>query len=64
MLDKIRRYYGFEAHGADFRREGIAGLTTFMTMSYIIGGRYWEVRPGLWVLGLLSLLFFTFYPYT
>lgn len=36
MLDKIRRYYGFEAHGTDFRREVIAGLTTFMTMAYII----------------------------
>jgi AGZA family xanthine/uracil permease-like MFS transporter len=26
-------------------------------------GRYREVKPGLWVLGLLSLLFFIFYPY-
>jgi len=36
MLDKIRVYYGFEAQGTNFRREVIAGLTTFMTMSYII----------------------------
>jgi AGZA family xanthine/uracil permease-like MFS transporter len=36
MFDGIREYYGFEAHGTNFRREGIAGITTFMTMSYII----------------------------
>ena len=36
MLDSIRRYYGFETHGTNFRREIIAGITTFMTMSYII----------------------------
>jgi AGZA family xanthine/uracil permease-like MFS transporter len=36
MLDKIRAYYGFEAQGTNFHREVIAGLTTFMTMSYII----------------------------
>jgi len=30
----------------------------------LVSGRYREVRPGLWVLGLLSLLFFIFYPYT
>jgi AGZA family xanthine/uracil permease-like MFS transporter len=27
-------------------------------------GRVREIRPGLWVLTLLSLLFFVFYPYT
>ena len=36
MLDRIRTYYGIEAHGTNFRREVIAGLTAFMTMSYII----------------------------
>jgi len=36
MLASIRRYYGFEAHGTNFQREIIAGVTTFMTMSYII----------------------------
>jgi len=36
MLDNIRRYYGFEKHGTNFRREITAGMTTFMTMSYII----------------------------
>lgn len=149
MLDRICAYYAFEAHGANFRREVTAGVTTFLTMSYIIvvnpailktagippgpsmvatiltaifgtlimvgllmlapitkidfedytefipacvvvvlmsftynigigitggfvlypflklvTGRYREIRPGLWVLGLLSLLFFIFYPYS
>jgi len=36
MVDGIRRYFGFEVHGTNFRRETIAGITTFMTMSYII----------------------------
>ena len=36
MLDIIRKYYDFETHGTNFRREIIAGMTTFMTMSYII----------------------------
>lgn len=36
MFERIRTYYGFEAHGTNFRREVIGGLTTFMTMSYII----------------------------
>ena len=29
----------------------------------ILGGKRHEVKPGLWVLALLSLLFFVFYPY-
>jgi len=29
----------------------------------LVGGRAREVRPGLWVLAALSLLFFIFYPY-
>jgi len=36
MLDSICRSYGFEKHGTNFRREITAGMTTFMTMSYII----------------------------
>jgi AGZA family xanthine/uracil permease-like MFS transporter len=30
----------------------------------LIAGRLREVKPGLWVLAALSLLFFVFYPYT
>ena len=30
----------------------------------LVAGRYREVKPGLWVLAGLSLLFFVFYPYT
>jgi AGZA family xanthine/uracil permease-like MFS transporter len=30
----------------------------------LVTGRYREVKPGLWVLAGLSLLFFVFYPYT
>jgi len=29
----------------------------------VIAGRAREVRPGLWVLSAISLLFFIFYPY-
>jgi|GEM_PF-1302986 len=30
----------------------------------LVAGRFREVKPGLWVLAGLSLLFFVFYPYT
>jgi len=143
MIDAVRRYFAFEAHGTSLRREVLAGVATFMTMSYIVvvnpailqaagmpfgpsmvatiltavfgtllmlepitrinfndytelipafsvvvlmsftynigigitggfvlypfckvvGGRPGEVQSGLWVLFLLSLLFFLFYPY-
>lgn len=36
MLDFIKKYFEFEKHQTGFRQEMIAGLTTFMTMSYII----------------------------
>ena len=29
----------------------------------VLGGRWKEVKPGLWVLSALSILFFVFYPY-
>lgn len=36
MVQKIREYFEFAKHGTSFRRESVAGLTTFMTMSYIV----------------------------
>jgi AGZA family xanthine/uracil permease-like MFS transporter len=36
MLQGIRRYFGFDKHATSFRTEIVAGVTTFMTMSYII----------------------------
>src|SRR5208282_2915572 len=36
MLDRIRGYFDFEALGTNFRREIVAGITTFVSMSYII----------------------------
>lgn len=36
MLDRIRDYFEFDKHGTSFRVEILAGVTTFMTMSYII----------------------------
>jgi len=36
MLERLRAYFEFETHGATFRREIVAGVTTFVTMSYII----------------------------
>ena len=32
----LAEYFGFEEHGTDLRTEIIAGLTTFLTMSYIV----------------------------
>jgi len=43
---------------------GITGGFFLYPFFKLISGRHREVRPGLWVLGLLSLLFFIFYPYT
>jgi AGZA family xanthine/uracil permease-like MFS transporter len=36
MIQAIRSYFEFEKHRTSFRTEFVAGLTTFMTMSYII----------------------------
>jgi AGZA family xanthine/uracil permease-like MFS transporter len=42
MLQAIRKYFEFDKHHTSFRTELIAGITTFMTMSYII-----VVNPGI-----------------
>ncbi|UCC43187.1 MAG: NCS2 family permease, partial [Candidatus Zixiibacteriota bacterium] len=39
-----------------------AGFVVYPLMK-LVSGRAREVQPGAWVLGLLSLLFFVFYPY-
>jgi AGZA family xanthine/uracil permease-like MFS transporter len=39
-----------------------AGFVVYPLMK-TLAGRYREVPPGLWFLGLLSVLFFVFYPY-
>ena len=36
MQSRIANYFGLEAAGTTFRREVVAGITTFVTMSYII----------------------------
>lgn len=36
MLKKIEQYFEFDRHGTNFKLETLAGLTTFMTMAYII----------------------------
>ena len=36
MTNKLRKYFEFEKHRTSFRNEIIGGVTTFMTMSYII----------------------------
>ena len=36
MLQSIRSFFEFDSHGTNFRREIIAGATTFVTMAYII----------------------------
>jgi len=37
IAERLRAYFDFAAHRTDFRRETLAGLTTFMTMAYIFG---------------------------
>ncbi len=32
----MRRFFGFDRHGTGYRRETVAGVTTFLTMAYII----------------------------
>ncbi|HKO18811.1 MAG TPA: NCS2 family permease [Acidobacteriaceae bacterium] len=36
MLSRLERYFGFAAHNTTWRTEIVAGMTTFMTMAYII----------------------------
>jgi adenine/guanine/hypoxanthine permease len=36
MLPRLERYFGFAAHETTWRTEILAGLTTFVTMAYII----------------------------
>lgn len=36
LAERVREYFDFAAHQTDFRRETVAGLTTFITMSYIL----------------------------
>jgi AGZA family xanthine/uracil permease-like MFS transporter len=36
MLLRLERYFGFSAHNTTWRTEILAGLTTFITMAYII----------------------------
>src|SRR5574340_1806158 len=35
-MNALARYFRFEEHRTTFSRETVAGLTTFMTMSYIV----------------------------
>jgi AGZA family xanthine/uracil permease-like MFS transporter len=42
---------------------GITAGFVLYTVFKIAAGRYREIGPGLWVLAILSLLFFVFYPY-
>ena len=36
MTSRIAAFFKFQLHGTDFRRETVAGFTTFLTMAYII----------------------------
>jgi AGZA family xanthine/uracil permease-like MFS transporter len=45
---------------------GIGMTAGFVLYTFFkcISGRYKEIHPGMWILGILSLLFFIFYPYS
>jgi adenine/guanine/hypoxanthine permease len=36
VQERVRSYFAFEQHGTNFQREVVAGLTTFLTMAYIV----------------------------
>jgi len=35
-MEFVKQYFGFEERGTDLRTEILAGVTTFLTMAYII----------------------------
>lgn len=37
MLKTLERFFKFEDFGTDFKTEALAGITTFLTMAYILG---------------------------
>jgi adenine/guanine/hypoxanthine permease len=43
---------------------GITAGFVLYPFSKLVAGRAGEIKPGLWVLAVLALLFFVFYPYT
>lgn len=36
VAGRVRSFFAFEQHGTNFQREVVAGLTTFLTMAYIV----------------------------
>ena len=36
LKQRLERYFEFEALGTDWKTEILAGITTFMTMAYIV----------------------------
>jgi len=42
---------------------GIAAGFVLYPVCKLVAGKFDQLRPGLWVLTALSLLFFIFYPY-
>jgi len=44
LINWLERHFDFERHGANWTDEIIAGLTTFITMAYIL-----FVNPNIWV---------------
>ena len=43
---------------------GITAGFVLYPICKLVSGRARELKPGLWVLSALSLLFFIFYPYS
>ncbi len=35
-MSRLRSYFQFEQYGTNLRREVVAGVTTFVTMAYIV----------------------------
>jgi adenine/guanine/hypoxanthine permease len=42
---------------------GISAGFVLYPFCKLVAGKYQELRPGMWVLTGLSMLFFVFYPY-
>jgi AGZA family xanthine/uracil permease-like MFS transporter len=43
---------------------GIAAGFVLYPICKLVSGKYDHLKPGLWVLAALSLMFFVFYPYS
>ena len=57
VIDPIADYFGFSENNTNLKTETLAGITTFMTMSYIIMVIAKKSKEIHWLLYLITGLF-------